>query len=224
MREASIFCDESGGENGHSKYYLITLVFHDQDDPIDEKMSDYERALNAKGLSNVPFHASPCMNGHDDYRNMGIETRKKMLMHFFIFQRNLPYRYKTFAYRRKVVGDTAKLVARFKRDLVVFLADNLEYFQSFDHVKIYYDGGQDTVSKALRAAIDYVLSKNAVMYRSADPRDYCFSQVADFICTLELTAIKFDHHELTATDEKFFGLSEAAFKKLYLRHVRKKQL
>ena len=224
MSEISVFCDESGGENGHSKYCLITLVFHDQKDSIDDLVVDYERAIKSKGMELVPFHTSPCMNGHDQFENMEIEVRKKHLMHFFVFQRTLPYRYKTFVYRRKEVADPGKFTARFRRDLVVFLTDNLELFQGFDNVKIYYDGGQDMVSKALRAAIDFVLSKNAVIYRNADARDYYMSQVADFICTLELTTVKFEMHELTSTDEKFFGLSSAAFKKLYLRHVRKKQL
>lgn len=31
----SIFADESGGQNGTSKYYLLTLVFHDQAQTID---------------------------------------------------------------------------------------------------------------------------------------------------------------------------------------------
>ena len=224
MRELSIFCDESGGENGHSKYCLITLVLHDQTDEIGPLVGAYERALNEKGLPHVPFHASPCMNGHDAYAGMDIETRKQLLMHFFMFQRTLLYRYKTFAYVRKEVSDPNAFVARFRRDLVVFLADNLGYFQEFDKVKIYYDDGQGMVSRALHAAIDYELSKEAVVYRDADARDYSLSQVADLICTMELTAIKFESGELTATDEKFFGLSESKFKKLYLRHIRKKML
>ncbi len=145
-------------------------------------------------------------------------------MHFFMFQRRLPYCYKTFAYKRKEVSDPSAFVARFRRDLVVFLADNLEFFQGFDKVKIYYDDGQGMVTRALHAAIDYELSKEAIVYRDADAKDYYLSQVADFICTMELTAIKFANRELTATDEKFFGLSESKFKKLYLRHIRKKLL
>lgn len=45
------------------------------------------------------------------------------------------------------------------------------------------------------------------MYRRASPLDYRLSQVADYICTLELAALKFDAGETTATDEAFFGLS-----------------
>ena len=35
VRELSIMVDESGGEQGKSKYYLLTLVFHDQGDDIE---------------------------------------------------------------------------------------------------------------------------------------------------------------------------------------------
>ena len=34
MAECSIFVDESGGQRGHSKYYGITLVLHNQADDI----------------------------------------------------------------------------------------------------------------------------------------------------------------------------------------------
>ena len=36
MRELSIFVDESGDRGGKARYYLLTLVFHDQADSIAE--------------------------------------------------------------------------------------------------------------------------------------------------------------------------------------------
>ncbi len=224
MRELSIFCDESGGEGGHSKYRLVTLVFHNQADSLENHIRTYQNALSAKGLPDIPFHASPLMNGHDSYENMESPDRRQLLTHFFIFQRALPFRYRTFAYKRSEVQDEVIFTARLRKDLVVLLGDNLEFFQGFDKVKIYYDGGQGTVTKALHAAIDYELSKEAILYKDASPIDYRLLQVADFICALELTAIKFDNHEITATDERFFGYSAGNFKKLYLRHIRKKRL
>ena len=60
-----------------------------------------------------------------------------------------------------------------------------------------------------------------VVYRSAQPCEYRLSQVADCICTMELTAIKFAEHATTATDEKFFG-KWSDFKKGILKETRKK--
>ena len=47
-------------------------------------------------------------------------------------------------------------------------------------------------------------------------------QVADYVCTLELTAIKFEGHEEGTTDKRFFG-SWGSFKKNYLRKIRNRR-
>ena len=222
MLELSIFCDESGGMNGTSRYRLVTLVFHNQAQDISPLIKEYEDDLANKGLPDIPFHAGPLMYGKGSYEAMGLAMRRRMFSSFAYFQNRIPYRYKTFVYRRCEIDSEALFVARFKRDLVVFLADSLEFFQSFEHVKIYYDDGQQTITNALHAALEYQLSKQALLYKGASPARYRLSQVADYLCTLELTAVKFDMHETTLTDEKFFGLSAPIFKRNYLKKVRKK--
>lgn len=72
-------------------------------------------------------------------------------------------------------------------------------------------------------AVGYALSKEAVIYRLAEPSEYRLSQVADYICTVEFAALKYGDHASTATDEKFFG-SWSDFKKGALKEVRKKLL
>lgn len=52
--------DESGQERKHqpdTKYYLLTLVLHNQKDPISDLVESYERSLSESSLPNVPFHA-----------------------------------------------------------------------------------------------------------------------------------------------------------------------
>lgn len=224
MREVSVFCDESGGENGHSRYCIIALVFHEQGEGFDDALVRYRRALRDASLEDVPFHASPLMYGKSDYAGMSLEDRKGLFMSFFILQKALPYRFKVFSYRRSEVPEPEKFTARFQKDLAVFLEQNLSFFQDFDKVKIYYDGGQDMVTRALHDALDRELSKEAVVYKAARAQEYVFFQVADFLCAMELAALKFAAHEITATDEKFFGASLSKFKKLYLRQVRSKEL
>lgn len=223
-KEVSAFVDESGGMNGTSKYRLVTLVFHEQDAPIGDAISRYEADLAAKGLPDIPFHAGPLMYGKDAYRNLDLAARRRLFASFSYFQRKLPYRYHTFAYRRSEFADERAFMARLRRDLVVFLADHLERFQSFDDVKVYYDDGQQTISHALHEALEYEISAQALLYRRASPLDYRLSQVADYICTIELTALKFDAGETTATDEAFFGLAAPKFKRDYLKKVRSKLL
>ena len=84
----------------------------------------------------------------------------------------------TFRFRRfPTAREPSLFTARFKRDLVVFLTDNLEYFQNFEHVNIYYDNGQQMVTAALHSALDFILSKDAILYRMASAREYRLSQV-----------------------------------------------
>ena len=223
-KELSIFVDESGSQNGHSPYCIASLVFHEQDDELGSFISAMEDDLARKGLPNLPFHASPLMYGKGPYKELEMDTRKKILASFEAFCRKAPFRCKSFSYKRSEVQDPKTFTARFKRDLVVFLTDNLEYFQAFDSVKIYYDNGQQMVTNALHSALDFVLSKEAVLYRKANAWEYRLSQVADCICTLELTDLKFQRSELTETDAKVFGTNYAAFKKNHLKHIRKKEM
>lgn len=58
----------------------------------------------------------------------------------------------------------------------------------------------------------------------ASAREYRLSQVADCICTLKLTDIKFQMSELTEMDTKMFGANYPAFWKNRLEHIQKKEM
>lgn len=222
MRELSVFADETGGQGGHSHYYAVTLVFHDQRDTLRETIHRYETSLVEKGLPDVPLHAGPLLTGHEEYEHMSIVTRKALLVSFFILLQHLPVQYHTFLYRRSEYPNPQTLSARMRRDLVIFLFDNLGYFQRYDTIKVYYDDGQRIVSEALHNAIDYAISGNVALYRRSKPEDYRLSQAADLICTLELTAEKYRSGQQTSTDTKFFG-SPRAFKNNYYKALKRKR-
>ena len=97
MDELSVFIDESGGQNGISKYVLMTLVFHDQSASL---IGEYESSLALKGLPDIPFHTSPLMYGKGAYSNLDHETRHRLFSSFFVLVRKLPTSYKTFSYHR----------------------------------------------------------------------------------------------------------------------------
>lgn len=223
MRECSIFVDESGEPGSQSKYYALTLVFHNQDGEIIQSFNKYEQYLAESKLPNIPMHTQPLLNGNGEYQSLPVSFRQRLLTAFFFMTKQLPIKYVTFLYKKSEFNSLNKLEYRIRRDIVVVLLDHAEYLHSFDEVKIYYDGGQAIVSKALRAAVEYSLSHNAVIYRSAIPPNYRLAQVADFICTIELTAHKYQLHEETITDERFFKDSRS-FRKNYLKHIRRLSL
>ena len=223
LSELSIFVDESGGQEGHSKYYALTMVFHDQSLAIDEVLARHRQGLINRGLDDLPFHAGPLLNGHERYESLDVRTRKSYFSLFFMDVQHLPISYHTFVYRRSEVGGKDDFIVRMKRDITNLLFDNLRFFQSFDQVKVYYDDGQEIVAKALRGAVEYVLAKNTVMYRKTCAENFVLSQAADMLCTLELTAVKFANKESTRTDEIFFG-SAHSFKNNYMKAIKRKRL
>ena len=54
MPEISLFVDEPGESGTESKYYLLTLVFHEQNSSIDKQIELYGNALHDKGLPDIP--------------------------------------------------------------------------------------------------------------------------------------------------------------------------
>lgn len=139
MNELSIFVDESGDQTDHSRYFLLALLFHVQGDAISDQVTKYERALEASGLPNVPFHSEPLLNGHGGYKNLSLGQRKRMLVAFNIFVQRLPVRYRVFVYKRQDFESPEKLAERLRCDIEDTIDENLEFFQSFERVKVYCD-------------------------------------------------------------------------------------
>ncbi len=223
MKELSCFLDESGSDNLRDKYCLLTLVLHEQSDSLGEVIAPYEFSLAARGLPDVPFHAGPLMSGHDAYEGMGVEERRQLLAAFRVLFRHLPIRHRTFAFPMREFATPEDVSVAMRRAIVDFVFDSLEYFRGFDVVKIYYDQGQHSIDVALHRAMDYALAREAVRYRVATASDYRLAQAADFVCTMELAALRYRDGEATATDEKFFG-SWTQFKKGILKEVRAKRI
>lgn len=103
------------------------------------------------------------------------------------------------------------------------LFSHLQLFQSFDDVKVYYDDGQDIARQALDQSIGFVLSKGVIERRKTSMVDYRLEQAADYLCTIELAAIKFAAKENGETYNKFFG-DIGAFKKNWLKQARRKAI
>lgn len=223
MKELSVFVDESGTQEGKAVFYVVTYVLHDQADDITGAIATYERSLAERGLPNIPFHATPLLRAHDAYAHLDMATRKRCFSAFNVLVQRLPIRYRSFVYRSSEYETPERLQSLIKRDLAALIVDSLEFFQAYDHVKLYYDEGQPAVSNALQAAFDYVLSKQAFINRESTYRAFRLAQVADYLCAIELTAAKFEHHCETATDVKFFG-SVGMFKKNWLKQARRKLL
>lgn len=223
MKELSVFVDESGNNRKDSRYYLLTLVFHNQDESIAGLINGYEDALAVNELNNVPLHLGPLVRGNDAYTNMDVRTRRKYLSIFRSFTNKVPFAYHTFAYDKRRFSDDKSLFTTMRRDLVNFLFDHIDFFQSFSGTKIYYDNGQEEVTKVLHSGFEYALGKQSVIYRSGRPKDYRLQQIADYACGIELAALKYERGEQSRTESIFLG-TRREFMKNFLKKLRKHRL
>lgn len=103
------------------------------------------------------------------------------------------------------------------------MVEHLDFFQSFDDVKVYYDNGQDIVKQALDRSVGKVLSKGVVRRRKTSMTDYRLEQVADYLCTIELGLVKYEAKEDGETYNKFFG-GIGSFKRNWLKQARSKRI
>ena len=135
----SAFFHECGQENKFqpdTKYYLLTVVLHDQSNPIDALIAGYEANLRESSLPDIPFHMYDLQHKRGGYAGLEFETRKKLFSKFEGFVRKLPVKYRTFIYRRPEFRDAKELSERMQRDLSTFIRDNYSEFLPYTTVAI----------------------------------------------------------------------------------------
>ncbi|WP_143412198.1 DUF3800 domain-containing protein [Arabiibacter massiliensis] len=225
VRELSIFIDESGDFGPyeiHCPYYLLGLVFHDQDKPIGNEIDHLKRRVVELGFpQSHSIHTAPLVRRESNYRNLERPQRRMLFHSLFTFFRFCDVKYKVLAFSKRDVANSDELVGRMARSLGSMIVEHLEFFQAYDRVIVYYDNGQKEVSRVINSVFNTLLS--CVEIRRVQPSDYCLFQVADMVCTIELLATKLDAGRLTDSEREFFR-GERTFRKNYLKPTRMKQL
>ena len=216
----SIFIDESGDFYECSKYYLMTLVIHEQHRSIDNELQLLDSAMSLKKFPLRPIHTSPLVHKANDYYHWSYEDRRYLFNKMFSFIRHCPIAYRTFALEKRHWNDYYQLTGRLARDLHAFLLENIAYFQSFDTIVVNYDDGQAEITRIINIVFNTVFS--SVDIRHVYPVDYRLFQAADFLCTLELLELKRINHDLAPNDMRFFKNTQE-FTKTYLKKIRKKR-
>ncbi|MBR1638011.1 MAG: hypothetical protein IJ688_01335 [Treponema sp.] len=89
MGQLSIFVDESGdfGEYSvHSPYYIITMIFHDQNKDILTNIKHLNESLETMGLGkDFTIHTEPIIRREEIYKNMPPNERRAILAKLFYF-------------------------------------------------------------------------------------------------------------------------------------------
>lgn len=141
MKELSIFIDESGDfgfSNGSSKYYSITLLFHDQSKDISNHIEKITNKLGNK----EPVHSGPLIRRESPYYDIPIKDRRKIFNSIFFFSSTSPISYFNLIYNKKNFENPLKLQGKMSKDIYSFLFSIQDFLITFDKIKIYYDNGQ----------------------------------------------------------------------------------
>lgn len=223
MKELSIFIDESGDFGSyepHSPFYIITMVFHEQKNPILAAIDKLEQELLYLGLERLCIHTGPIIRREEIYTSMDIATRRKIFNKMIAFVRQIDIRYKCFFIEKMHIPDAVVASGRLSRQISQFIMGHWDEFRSYEIIKIYYDNGQVEVSKILSSVFHALLYN--VEFRRVMPEEYKLFQVADLICSMELVRIKLEANALSKSEQSFFG-NIRDFKKNYLKPLARKE-
>lgn len=221
----SIFIDESGDFgpfDPHAPFYLVTMVLHEQDEPIAEGIQILENHVQNLGFdAHHAIHTGPLIRRESIYYNHTIEERRQLFNSLFHFARRAPIHYISVCVLKRECRDIINLTAKLSRAISDILRKYESYFTCFDRIIVYYDNGQVELTKILTSVFASLFSH--VEFRKVQPVDYKLFQVADLICTLELLAAKKETTQFSSSENNFFG-SVRDFKKNYLKNIQKKLL
>ena len=227
VKEISVFVDESGSfepDEESSRYYLICLLMHDQSHDLSEWIGYLERSFVASGLdAGHCVHVGPLIRREGEYLSMLREERQLIFRRMMAFVRKADVTYHCFMIDKHFNDGDCAVHDKLLQDIIRFLVDHSDLFNSFDKLKVYYDDGQHQVSSLLKEAFS-MFSSITEFVPDVKPESYRLFQAADLVCSIELVAAKLDAGEpMTVSERKFFG-EDREFKRDILRVIRRKSI
>ncbi|MBR4890195.1 MAG: DUF3800 domain-containing protein [Clostridia bacterium] len=220
----SVFIDESGDfgpYEAHSPYYIVTMVLHNQNIDINDKINSFEEHLVNSGYNHHAIHTAPLIRRESIYEVDLMENRIKLFNSLFLFFRKLEIKYISISIEKSECKDDVIMSAKLSRRISNELNRNFDYFNQFDLINIYYDNGQVELTKILSSVFSALFTN--VDFRKVQPVDYKLFQVADLVCTLELLSKKLNNGTLSKSEMDFFG-GKRDLNKNYIKKLISKRL
>lgn len=217
MSNLSIFVDESGDfgpVSKHAPYYIVTMVFHNQNVILSEQINNLNKELENIGYYNHVIHTEPLIRREEDYKNLSPNERRCIFSKLYYFVKKSKICYKAFVFKKQEYSGTLELGKRMIKELSKFIREHLEYFQEFDKIILYYDNGQQELNQILHTVFCAELSQYEA--RRVLPCNYKLFQAADLICTLELLKAKLKVKSLSKSEKLIFH-SERDLRKDFLK-------
>ena len=220
----SVFVDESGMYGSHvshyAPYYIVTLVLHDQAVDIMESINTFQDKMSQFGFSRFIIHTGRLIRREEEYRDMLLLERKRIFNVIYNFARTVDVKYHSFMVEKKHVADDVELSFKLSKQLSSFLRGHLDALVKYDRIVVYYDYGQNELTKLLISSFNAVF--NNVEIKKTKHSDYRLFNAADMFCTLELLTIKAERNQLSNSELTFFKSANKLYKS-YLRAIQSKR-
>ena len=205
MKRLNIFVDETGEfgfSKGSAKLYGVSLVFHEQKNNIKPALKILDRRFDDLGFCGM-VHMGDLVMGHGDFAEMTIAERRKIYTTLSKFAEQVNAKYYTILIDKKNANTTVLLGRKISREFEKIIADHLNYFQSFDKIMLYYDGGQIDLSKIIKNTFGRLGGYERKP--KFDHTDKKLFQVADMLTYVDKIIYKHNRGDkLTKTERRFF--------------------
>lgn len=92
MKELSIFIDESGdfgNYNFHSPYYILSLVFHNQNNDIDAQILHLNQKLSYYNIEDKSIHTAPLVRGEETIKILMSTIEEKFFYLLFLLLKDV---------------------------------------------------------------------------------------------------------------------------------------
>ncbi len=217
----SVFVDESGNlscARDSSRFYIVSLVVHNQADSIGDLVQGLDAAYAAMGFPNLCFHAGPLIRREDGYEYMSWELRSRIFSKMMAFARRAPFRYRCLCIDKRFVSSEAQVLA----DLKLGIVDFLDTVCHAGKVKVYYDCGQAVLTNLIHDVMSERYGGGWEFAHGVRPSRYRLFQVADLVCTVSLIERRLSEClSMTRSEYAFFG-GPRNFKRMVLKPLRRK--
>lgn len=218
-KELSIFIDESGDFGAYQKYcpfYVITFVFHDQKESLKNEYQKFCQSISYLNLPDNYIHAGPIIRKEELYEKLSIQERRKSILNSINFIRKIPIMYHSFIIERCKARNSVEETAELSKLIKDFFVKNAHLFEKYNYVKVYYDNGQIQLTRLLAAVLSGSI-KSELILKKVNSKDYVLFQMADVLCSIELTNYKMNKHLFLNTEKAFFKTEKQFIKDFYKR-------
>ena len=210
-------------EDPIAPYYILCMVFHDQDVDVSVEVERLECSFQAMGLAREHcVHAGPLIRREQEYSLMPREKRRGIFQHMLAFFRRADISYVCFKINKKNNSRREAIHDSLLRQIVEFLVRHSPQFDTYDRLKVYYDNGQAQVKELLKEAFA-IYSAKVEFVPNVSPLRYRLFQAADLVCTLELVRAKLEDVGMMSESENAFFGGVKAFRKGYLKPIERKR-